>query len=75
MRQRSVPAGEFKNRCLKLMDQVHKDGIPLTVTKRGKPLVRVTPIRNERRRHGLKGTIVYETKDIFSTGESWEADR
>jgi antitoxin (DNA-binding transcriptional repressor) of toxin-antitoxin stability system len=57
------------------MDQVHKDGIPLTVTKRGKPLVRVTPIRNERRRHGLKGTIVYETKDIFSTGESWEADR
>ena len=75
MRQRSVPAGEFKNRCLKLMDQVHKDGIPITVTKRGKPLVRVAPIRSERRRAGLKGTIVYEAKDIFSTGESWEAER
>jgi prevent-host-death family protein len=75
MRQRSVPAGEFKNRCLKLMEQVHKDGIPITVTKRGKPLVRVAPIRSERRRTGLKGTIVYEAKDIFSTGESWEAER
>jgi prevent-host-death family protein len=75
MRQRSVPAGEFKNRCLKLMEQVHKDGIPITVTKRGKPLVRVAPIRGERRRASLKGTIVYEAKDIFSTGESWEAER
>jgi len=75
MRQRSIAASEFKNRCLKLMDQVHKDGIPITVTKRGKPRVRVTPIRSERRRPGLKGTIVYEAKDIFSTGESWEADR
>jgi prevent-host-death family protein len=75
MRQRSVPAGEFKNRCLKLMDQVHKDGIPITVTKRGKPLVRLTPIRGERQRPDLKGTIVYEAKDIFSTGESWEAER
>lgn len=75
MKQRSVPAGEFKNSCLKLMDQVHKEGIPITVTKRGKPVVRIVPIRGEGKRLTLRGTLAYEAKDIFATGETWEADR
>ncbi len=75
MKQKTVAASEFKNSCLKIIDAVSKHGIPVTVTKRGKPLVRVVPVHGEpRRRHGLRGTVVYEAKDIFSTGESWEAD-
>jgi prevent-host-death family protein len=74
MRSRTVPAGEFKNSCLKLMDDVRKHGVPLTVTKRGKPLVRIVPIAEEGGPDTLAGTIVYESDDIFSTGESWEAD-
>ncbi len=74
MKQKTVPAGEFKNSCLKIIDTVSKQGVPVTVTKRGKPLVRVVPVREPRRRDGLRGTVVYEAKNIFSTGESWEAD-
>ena len=74
MKQKAVPAGEFKNSCLRIMDSVSKSGIPITVTKRGKPLVRVVPVRDTGARKTLKGTIVYEAEDIFCTGETWEAD-
>ena len=74
MESRSVPAAKFKNSCLKLMEEVRKHRTPLTVTKRGKPLVGVVPVPPARKRTKLIGTIVYEADDIFSTGESWEAD-
>ena len=31
-----VPAGEFKARCLKLMDEVRATRRPIVITKRGK---------------------------------------
>jgi prevent-host-death family protein len=40
---KSVPAGEFKAHCLHLMAQVQSSGIPIIVTKRGKPVVRLVP--------------------------------
>jgi prevent-host-death family protein len=75
MKARTVPATEFKNSCLKLMEDVRRHRSPLTVTKRGKPFVRVIPISEPARSRSLLGTIVCEAKDIFSTGENWEADR
>jgi prevent-host-death family protein len=39
---RTMPAGEFKAKCLKVMDEVAATGEPVLVTKRGKPVVRVT---------------------------------
>jgi prevent-host-death family protein len=75
MKGRSVPAGEFKNACLKLIDEVSKHGIPLTVTKRGRPLVQIVPVRDGERRRHLLGTIVHQDDDIFSTGEGWDAER
>lgn len=41
---RKVAAGEFKARCLKLMDEVAETGEELVVTKRGKPVVKLVPI-------------------------------
>ncbi|HVN86865.1 MAG TPA: type II toxin-antitoxin system prevent-host-death family antitoxin [Candidatus Binatia bacterium] len=75
MKQRTVAAAEFKNSCLKLMEDVRKHRAPITVTKRGKPLVRVVPVGDQPRAKTLIGTIVHEADDIFSTGERWEADR
>lgn len=74
MRARAIPAAEFKNSCLKLMEEVHKHGIPITVTKRGKPLVRVVPAHDETAPRSLRGVILFEADDIFSTGESWNAE-
>lgn len=75
MKQRVIPAGKFKDTCLKVMDEVSKHGMPVTVTKRGKPLVRVVPVRVPEGPRTLLGTIVHQDDDIFSTGESWDADR
>lgn len=74
MKSRTIAAGEFKDRCLKVMEDVHKHGVAIIVTKRGKPLVRVVPIVDETQTGTLIGSIVAEADDIFSTGESWEAD-
>ncbi len=38
---RIVAAGEFKAKCLKIMDEVAMTGEPVLVTKRGKPVVRL----------------------------------
>lgn len=56
------------------MEQVHSSGIPVVVTRRGKPLVRVVPIREEKGAATLAGAITYEAGDIFSTGEAFDAD-
>jgi prevent-host-death family protein len=71
---RIVAAGDFKNRCLRLMDEVSRDGVPITVTKRGKPLVRIVPVRDTTTTRSLRGTIVHEDEEIYSTGEDFDAD-
>ena len=42
---RQMAAGEFKAKCLAIMDEVNETGRPLIVTKRGEPAVKVVPIR------------------------------
>ncbi len=39
---RIIPAGEFKAKCLQLMDEVVKGNLTLIVTKRGKPVMQAT---------------------------------
>lgn len=40
---KSIPAGEFKARCLALMDDVHSTREPVVITKRGKPVAKLVP--------------------------------
>ncbi len=39
---RTIPAGEFKAKCLQLMDEVVKGNLTLIVTKRGRPVMQAT---------------------------------
>jgi prevent-host-death family protein len=39
-----IAAGEFKARCLQIMDRVAQGKQPVVVTKRGKPMVRIVPV-------------------------------
>ncbi len=41
---RIMAAGEFKAKCLGVIDEVNSTGKPVLVTKRGKPMVRVLPL-------------------------------
>jgi prevent-host-death family protein len=47
---RQIAAGEFKAKCLAIMDEVNKTGRPLVVTKRGEPVIKVVPIRKDKRK-------------------------
>jgi prevent-host-death family protein len=43
MTMTTIPAGEFKARCLALMDQVRAHGGEIVITKRGIPVARLVP--------------------------------
>jgi prevent-host-death family protein len=73
--ERTVSAGEFKARCLKLMDEVAETGTPLVVTKRGNPVVRLLPARSiPDTLYGFMPGAFEVVGDIVETGELWEAD-
>ena len=40
--QRTVKASEFKAKCLKLMDEVAASGEEIVITKKGKPVAKLT---------------------------------
>jgi prevent-host-death family protein len=44
---RRVAAGEFKAKCLRLLDEVAARRTPLVITKRGKPVAKLVPIEDE----------------------------
>ena len=44
MKTATIPAGEFKSRCLKLLDEVAEKRQTLIVTKRGRPVAQISPI-------------------------------
>lgn len=41
---KTMPAGEFKARCLKVMEEVKKYRTPIVVTKKGKPVAKLVPV-------------------------------
>jgi prevent-host-death family protein len=40
---RTMPAGEFKARCLRVMEDVKKYRIPVVITKKGRPVAKLVP--------------------------------
>lgn len=46
---RTIKASEFKTRCLQLMDEVAESGQEIVITKKGKPVSRLTPYREKRK--------------------------
>ena|SRR5690242_2819557 len=73
--KQKIAAGLFKVKCLELLNEVQQHRKEIVITKRGRPVARLIPVDDERpvifgRMKGT-GRIL---GDIFSTGESWEAD-
>lgn len=40
---KTMPAGEFKARCLRVMEDVRKYRVPVVITKKGKPVAKLVP--------------------------------
>ena len=59
---KQMRASTFKARCLAVMDDVQATGEPVIVTKRGKPVVKVVPIRPEK--DDIFGSMADEVKIV-----------
>ena len=44
---KEMQAGEFKARCLAIMDRVRQTGEPVLITKHGKPVAKLVPAQSE----------------------------
>lgn len=69
---KQIAAAEFKAHCLSLLDRVDDEG--LVITKHGKPVAKLIPIRAESASliGSLKGKLKIKGP-TFSTGIKWDA--
>ena len=77
---KTIAAGEFKAKCLALMDEVARTGEEIVITKRGKPVARleaVKPPDEEARRKWLRDMVVYigDVESPAADPDDWEALR
>lgn len=72
---REIPAGEFKAKCLAIMDEVQQRGSAYVITKRGVPVAKLVPARVERRPllGSMKGTVVTRGDLVTPLDEPWNA--
>ena len=69
---KTILVSEFKAKCIGLLKQVQKTKKPLVVTLRGKPLARVEPIVQPKKRvrlGALKGWMEIKGDIVHSTME------
>lgn len=70
---RTLPAGQFKARCLSILDDVARTGRPLVVTKRGRPVAKLVPLE-PRDENPLLGSVLEEHDIVSPTGDAWNVD-
>jgi prevent-host-death family protein len=70
---KTVPAAQFKEQCLALLDQVGPDGI--IITKHGKPVAKLVPIQTDTAKliGSFRGKIKIKG-NLLSTGLKWDAE-
>lgn len=50
MSTKTIPAGAFKQGCLRILDEVAETHREVVITKRGKPVAKLVPVQPERDR-------------------------
>jgi prevent-host-death family protein len=64
-----IPAGKFKASVLRLLDRVARTGRDIIITKHGKPVARLAPVRKPR---SLKGSVIHEGDIVSPVRDEWE---
>ena len=73
---RTIKASEFKAKCLKLMDEVAANGEEIVITKKGKPVAKLTPfLERPKTLFGIDKGRLQILGDIISPIDvEWEAE-
>lgn len=70
----TIPAGEFKAKCLKLLDEVAAKRETLVITKRGRPVAQVMPVPAKEKIVGsMKGSVLWMGDIISPIDVEWDA--
>ncbi len=74
--QRIIAAGEFKAKCLELMDHVQRTNSQIVITKRGKPIAKLSSMAAEEREFFgcMKGSAKVVGDIISPVGTDWESN-
>jgi len=71
--QTTIAAGEFKSKCLKLLDQVAEERQTLVITKHGRPVAQIVPMPSEVDPFGfMRGSAVIVGDIISPLENEWE---
>jgi len=70
----TISAGEFKAKCLKLMDNVSQNHEEYLITKRGKPIAKIVPIESDQNPFGFLKDTINVKEDIVSNSDDEEWD-
>jgi prevent-host-death family protein len=71
---KKIAAGEFKARCLTLMEDVRTTREPLIITKRGKPVAKLVPAGDDKDDFiGRLEGVFRIVGDIESPIDGWES--
>ena len=74
---KTVKASEFKAKCLSLMDDVAKSGEEIVVTKNGKPVSKMVPVKTRPKEiYGLHRGL-WQLKDnlVDPIKDQWDAEK
>ena len=79
MKRHLVTATEFKAKCLALLDEVDESGTAITITKRGKPVATLQPVK-KRPWKSPEGAWIGKVEIVgdivnFDSSDLWDALR
>lgn len=69
-----MPAGEFKAKCLSVLDRVAETKAAVVITKHGRPVAQVVPISPESKPTCLLGSVKFRGDIVAPLGELWDVE-
>ena len=66
---KTIQAGEFKAKCLAILDEVNETGQTLVITKHGRPVAKIIPIEEP---CSLEGSVLFEEDLVSPILDTWD---
>jgi prevent-host-death family protein len=69
----TIPAGRFKAECLRLFDRVSEHHATYVVTKRGRPVAEIVPVKPAEKT-SLRGSVTVHGNIVAPVLGEWDVD-
>lgn len=69
-----MPAGEFKAKCLAVLDRVAETKSSVIITKHGRPVAQLVPISPKTKPASLLGSVKFNSDIVAPLNEAWDVE-